>query len=75
MPRRNGSAAAVKAPESAATVPVLYRQARAEAEFAADSLASACRDPEASPAHLARTADRLLDAAGRLRGFASLLAR
>ena len=75
MSRRTGSAAATKAPESAATVPVLFRQARAEAEFAASSLASACRDREASPEHLARAADRVLDAAGRLRGYAALLAR
>ena len=75
MSRRNGSAAALKAPESATTVPELYRQARDEAAFAASALASACRDPEASREHIIRSADRALDAAGRLRGFAFLHVR
>lgn len=70
MSRRQGSAAVNTAPQSAETVPQLLAEARRDAAVAAANLASACRDPEASRNHLIRAADAVLDAAGRLRGFA-----
>jgi hypothetical protein len=72
MSRRQGSAAVHTAPQSAETVPQLLAEARRDAAVAAAHLASACRDPEASPEHLVRAADAVLDAAGRVRGFAFL---
>ena len=77
MSQRHGSAAvAHKAtPESAVDLPVELALAKEEVAFLAAVLASACRDPEASPAHLLRVSDRALQAVGRLRGAAALTVR
>lgn len=70
MSQNNGPAAVRKrTPQSADE---LIRVTKARAAAAAASLASACRDPEASPEHIVRSIDAVLAAAGQLRGFVFL---
>lgn len=73
MRRTERSAAVVTTtPESAGSLSSELIASRREAAFFASALAAACRDPEASPAHLVHAADRARDAAARLRGAAAL---